>query len=219
MKETLRLILVLTLTATLTGALLAIANMWTEEPIQAARRADLLKALTLVLPEHDNEPDRDAIIIDIDGREQTFYPARRNGEFAGAAFTSRAEGYGGSITVMIGIDADDQIHAIHILTHQETPGLGANIAKPEFTGQFSGQEDTDEKPALTRDGGGIEAVTAATVSSEAVVEAVNKALNMYLTHRETVRGTKQMESHLDTHTLPKADSVRIAARRLSGRQP
>ncbi len=190
MKEMLRLILVLTLTATLTGSLLAIANKWTEEPIQAARRADLLQALTVVLPEHDNEPDRDAITIEIETREHTFYPARCNGEFTGAAFTSRAEGYGGSITVMIGVDANDDIHAIHILNHQETPGLGANIANPEFTGQFSGQDAADGKTALRREGGNIEAVTAATVSSEAVTEAVNKGLNRYLMHRETIRAEK-----------------------------
>ena len=188
MKETVRLILVLTVTAALTGALLALANRLTEEPIQAARRAALLNSLERVLPDHDNEPDREQITLEIEGREHTFYPARRHGEFAGAALTGAAAGYGGVITVMIGIDAGDRIHAIHVLDHVETPGLGANITRPEFTGQFKELDGRNpERINLTRDQGAIDAVTAATVSSEAVIKAVREGVERYLAHRDTVR--------------------------------
>ncbi len=188
MKETVRLILVLTITAALTGALLALANKLTEEPIQAARRAALLDSLQQVLPEHDNQPDHESVEIDIEDQQHTFYPARRDGEFAGAAFTSSAPGYGGAITVMIGVDADDQIHAIHVLNHLETPGLGANITQPDFTGQFAGLDGRHpDRINLVQDNGTIDAVTAATVSSEAVIKAVAQGLERYLTHRYSIR--------------------------------
>ncbi len=194
MKETLRLIIVLTVTAALTGALLALANKLTEEPIQAARRAALLDSLQLVLPDHDNEPDRETVTIDIGEQQHTFYPARRDGEFAGAAFTSSAQGYGGSITVMIGVDADDRIHAIRVLNHLETPGLGANITNPNFTGQFAGLDGRHpDRINLVRDHGDIQAVTAATVSSEAVVKAVDQGLKIYLAYRDQISATHGTE--------------------------
>ncbi len=187
MKETLRLILVLTVTATLTGVLLAVAGNLTRDPIAAARRADLLNALNVVLPAHDNEPDRETAVIQVSDREWTFYPARQAGAYVGAAFTSTAEGYGGSITVMIGVNADDRINAVQILNQLETPGLGANITQTRFTDQFTGQ--TADRPAglaVRQDGGEIQAITAATISSRAVAAAVAAGLKVYQAHRESV---------------------------------
>ncbi len=188
MKEMLRLIFVLTVTAALTGALLALANKLTEAPIAAARRGELLKTLNTVLPEHDNAPDRETIAIQHDGREWTFYPARHDGVYAGTAFTAQAEGYGGSITVMVGLDADDRVHAIRILSQLETPGLGANIEQPRFLNQFAGRDAT-QPPSVRQDNGDIQAVTAATISSRAVTDAVAKGLQAYLANRAQVTGT------------------------------
>lgn len=195
MKETLRLILVLTITAALTGALLALANRLTEEPISEARRAELLAALNVVLPPHDNEPDHEKIVLNDQGREWVFYPARMDNEFVGAAFTANEEGYGGKITVLTGVTADGRIHAVHILQQLETPGLGANISLPGFTDQFRGGDITrPERLKVRQDGGGIQAITAATISSRAVTEAVSAGIQAYLANRAAVSDRPKDES-------------------------
>ncbi len=197
MKESLKLILVLTVIAVLTGALLALANLLTENQIAEARRAELLQALNFVLPPHDNEPDREKTTLYDNGREHIFYPARKKGKFAGTAFTIGKTGYAGVVTVLVGITADDRIHAVRILSQSETPGLGANIARPAFTRQFAGQNtEHPEKLAIRQDDGDIHAVTAATISSRAVADAVITGLKIYQAHREQIRaapGSTQVE--------------------------
>lgn len=185
MKEMIRLVFVLTLTAALTGGLLALANRLTEEPIAAARRAELLNTLNAVLPSHDNAPDRETVTNQVNGSPWIFYPARRGDDHVGTAFTAQAEGYGGSVTVMVGIDDQDRILAVRILNQLETPGLGANIEQSVFLEQFAGRS-ASQPPALRQDNGDIQAVTAATISSRAVTEAVADGLAAYRASRRQI---------------------------------
>jgi len=187
MKDLLRLVVVLTLICLTSGALLGWVNGLTREPILEARRAEKLHALHAVLPAYDNEPDTDAVTVQEDGQTWTFYVARLDGRFVGAAFeTVSPAGYGGDITVMVGVNSAGTVQAIEILSHKETPGLGARITEPAFKALFSDRAIVGVAWAVKKDQGAIDEITAATISSRAVVEAVKHGLDVYLRNEDQV---------------------------------
>jgi electron transport complex protein RnfG len=196
MKETLRLVVVLTAICLFAGLLLAWVSGITEAPIKAAARAEKTAAIRTVLPEFDNEPDADARTIDAGGRAWTFYIGRKEGRFVGAAFETMSNaGYGGEIAVMVGVNAADEVTAIEILRAKETPGLGAKIADPTFKALFAGKHAGRTNWKVRKDQGEIDELTAATISSRAVVAAVKEGLDVYLARRgEIVEGADHVVS-------------------------
>lgn len=98
------------------------------------------------------------------------------GEVIGYVYTSSAKGYGGAVSVMTGIDKDGAVVGIEILSHSETPGLGANSTKDSFKDRFKGKSGELIVDKNSNDGQNIEAITAATITSKAVVSAVNAAI-------------------------------------------
>jgi len=194
MKEMLRLVFVLTAICVAAGLLLAWVNELTAEPIAEAQRAERIKAIRAVLPAYDNEPDTDTYTAEEDGRPWMFYIGRTQGRFTGAAFeTSSDKGYSGTITVMAGVNADGRVHAIRILSHKETPGLGAKIHEPEFTRQFAGRDLRSTGWAVRKDGGEIDQITAATISSRAVVQAVHRGLQVYTKFEKEIRAVRSVD--------------------------
>ncbi len=130
------------------------------------------------------------------------YLAVQDGVVCGAAITTSAKGYGGAVQVMTGIDATGRVSGVSILQHSETAGLGANAEKPKFLDQFiTGNEGLQpERYAVTKDGGEIDAVTAATRTSRAVSNAVNEALEVY----KTVQSAGIIGSAVGAPSLPAA---------------
>jgi len=88
----------------------------------------------------------------------------------GYAFLALGKGYGGSINILVGLENETTIKGISIISQSETPGLGARIGGSSFVGEFTGLSIDDV--ALKQDGGQIDAITGATISSGAVVDAV-----------------------------------------------
>ena len=111
-----------------------------------------------------------------------FYIAFTDGEKSGYVFTTSANGYGGKIKLMTGIDVDGNITKVSVLEINETPGLGMKAKNESFLEQFSGKS---QKLTVTKNGKAaeneIDAITSATISSDAVTNAVNCALEMYNT--------------------------------------
>ena len=107
-----------------------------------------------------------------------------DGEKIGYVFTSGAKGYGGTVGIMIGIDLDGVITGLEILSHAETPGLGANATGEAFKSRFSGKSGILTVDKNSNDGQNIQAITAATITSKAVVSAVNAALSEF----EAIKG-------------------------------
>lgn len=99
----------------------------------------------------------------------------------GYVATVLAQGYGGEMTVIVGISADQMITGVRISSNTETPGLGANATKPEFYGQYSGKDAsaplTVRKDGKTEAAGDIAAISGATITSRAVTGAVAAAAN------------------------------------------
>ena len=109
------------------------------------------------------------------------YPATANNVAAGYAVAVSPKGYGGAISMLVGVGKDGAISGVAILTMNETPGLGTNAANPAFLGQFSGLLPEDAPAVVkTETGrkGDIQALTGATVTSRAVTRGIDEALTI-----------------------------------------
>ena len=101
-----------------------------------------------------------------------------DGNFKGAAIKTSEGGFGGKIEMMVGFLADGTIKGTSVLSHSETPGLGANMTGP-FKDQFVDKNPASFKLTVKKDGGDVDAITAATITSRAFSKAVNKAYNAF----------------------------------------
>ena len=98
------------------------------------------------------------------------------GNLLGAAVkTFSNAGFSGRIELMVGLLADGTINKVSVLQQSETPGLGANMVNPKFKDQFDGKNPASFKLSVKKDGGDVDAITAATISSRAFSEAVKLA--------------------------------------------
>ena len=101
-----------------------------------------------------------------------------NGNFQGAAIKTSEGGFGGKIDMMVGFLADGTIKGTSVLSHSETPGLGANMTG-KFKDQFVDKNPASYRLTVTKDGGDVDAITAATITSRAFSKAVNKAYKAF----------------------------------------
>ena len=170
-KEIIKPSLILFIICLLTTVALAGTNLLTEQKIKQQEEENARKTQAQVLPTANVFEEKEDYV---EGKNE-------NGEAVGYVFTTSAKGYGGEISVMTGVSSDGKITGVAILSHGETPGLGANAAKEEFTKQYIGN-DAENGVSVTKNApkeGEIVAVTSATISSKAVTSAVNEALESY----------------------------------------
>lgn len=169
--------LVLTVIALVSGSLLAFTYNQTAPILEEQARQRRIQAVADVVPPFDNAPTEESFFSRQDPTIEIF-PARMGEDPAGTAVRVRTDtGYGGSIELMVGFDAKGAVSGISILSHQETPGLGAKITDASFREQFHGLRPEEESVAVAQDGGPVDSITAATVSSRAVAHAVEKGWN------------------------------------------
>lgn len=106
------------------------------------------------------------------------------GEFLGIAFKVFPKGYGGPIETLAGLGTDTTVTGIIVASPaegmRETPGLGIKVREEWFRNQF--KEKKKERLLLKKDGGELDAVTAATISSRAVVNGVKEGIERYMQH-------------------------------------
>ncbi|MDP2339164.1 MAG: RnfABCDGE type electron transport complex subunit G [Bacteroidota bacterium] len=159
---------------------LAMATVYsvTKEPIAASQKAKINNAIKLVIPEFDSISD--TVVMPEDGKDSIrIHHLLKGTENSGNAVeTYTDKGFAGRFTLMVGFMPDGSISNIEVLEHKETPGLGTKIAAPRFKDQFKGLKIADipgEKLKVKKDGGTVDAITAATISSRAFCDAVNRA--------------------------------------------
>ncbi len=154
---------------------LSSANLLTADKIKELSAQTEKESMSKVL-----DGDYTEITEDFDGTEVTYYKAEKDGETVGYIFTVDTKGYGGTVSVMTGVNTDGTVANVEILSaDDETPGLGQNVTKEKFYGQFSGLKNgisVKRSGTANRDNNEIDAVTGATISSKAVTTAVNTAL-------------------------------------------
>ena len=146
MKKIFGLVLSLTIISGVCAAVLAYVDSITKEPIKATA-------------EKNREAAKAAVLC---------------GEEGYTAEGTCKDGYGGDITLMVGFKKDKKtVISYKVLAASETPGLGMKLKTPEFADQFKDKDGTSLK--VKKDGGEIEAITSATITSRAVCKAIADA--------------------------------------------
>ncbi|MBL4774617.1 MAG: RnfABCDGE type electron transport complex subunit G [Mariprofundus sp.] len=184
-KDQMRMVLALFVVAVIAAAVTGVTDIFTREPIAAAQKEALHKALQQVLPQHSNDPQMDKIEVE----DTAIYPAKSgNGGLTGLAWEVIApDGYSGSIRILVGLRPDASIQAIRITGHKETPGLGDGITKNQsWLAGFMGQTLASISWAVKKDGGDFDQFTGATITPRAVVKAVQGALMFFRQHEQVI---------------------------------
>ncbi len=172
------MVLTLLVITAISSASLGFMYQLTKEPKAIAEQAKQNFAIKAVLTEYDNAPSTDAYEIDsFDGGEKlTCYPGTEGGELTGIAVkTWTTKGFSGLIRLMVGFDKSGNIINISVLEQKETPGLGTKMVDAEFKDQFNGKNPGTNNLSVKKDGGEVDAITAATISSRAFSDAVERA--------------------------------------------
>ncbi len=188
-------IIVLFVIALVSVSILAVLNQITLEPIakaEAEAKAEVYRAVYSdaadfeELTEYSGEtssyaPEDESIVIN-----SVLEAKDSSGQGIGYVFdVTSKNGYGGDVQIAVGITNGGEIKAFSVIDNSgETPGLGANSSKPEFSDQFAGlKADTIafSKTGANRDNNEIDAISGATITTTAVTTAVNEAINLYNT--------------------------------------
>ncbi len=174
MKETpFRLAATLTLVCAASAALVALVGIVTERPIERANARARAKSLLDVLPPRSPDPEERAALMP-DGTTNFVYYAAGD---AVAMEVASAHGYGGEIRLLVGFDGDGRLVGFKVLAHSETPGLGARLAdgaNPVLE-SARGRSAAATDWRVHKDGGDIDAIAAATISSRAACDALAQA--------------------------------------------
>ena len=180
------MVVALLVIAAVSGGVLGLVYGMTKDTIAMVDQKKNEAAIQKVLPlEGKITYKADTLKYTYEGVDLTFpcnlaYDA--NGTFQGAAVKTSEGGFGGKIDMMVGFAADGTIKGTSVLSHAETPGLGANMTG-KFKDQFVDKNPASYKRTVTKDGGDVDAITAATITSRAFSKAVDKAYQAFMTNK------------------------------------
>ena len=149
------------------AVLLSWVNGVTEAPIKEAEFKSQTAAMEKVMPQHSNNPFDDK-------------------------FTSSADGFAGKIAVVYGFEADGTVKDYSVLQHSETPGLGSKMQEwfrdPQGKRSIIGRNPGTERLTVSKDGGDVDAITAATISSRAFLKTLDSAFKAYMEYSSNQKG-------------------------------
>ena len=164
---------VLLIICVVAAGLLGYVHQITAAPVAAQQELAKQESMTAVLPDADSFGEEQEIN---EGNITTITPALDSeGNETGYAVAITTKGFSAGLQLMFGIDTEGVITGLSVVDcSNDTPGLGANAANEDFYGQFTGKSG---EVAVTKDGGDIEALTGATITSRAVANAATEAIN------------------------------------------
>jgi electron transport complex protein RnfG len=181
MGEMIKMVVVLTFLSSLSGGLLAYVKEGTQERIEN-QVLQLVKgpAIKAIFSGSSNDPVADRFSLTDGDKKIDFFVAKFDGKTKAVALETFGKGYGGEVGLMVGIDVtDDQIYGVGVTTASETAGLGARAkTDPKFAAQFAGMP-INESFKVTADGGKVNALSGATITSRAVSNAATQAGEIY----------------------------------------
>ena len=169
----------LTLISFVAAAGLGAVYEYTKNPIEQSKLNNKLEAIKQVVPEFNNNPYEEMLKLPTnEGDSLEVFPAKMNNVIVGYAITTYTkQGFSGNISLMAGFNAAGSIYNITVLEHKETPGLGSKMNEPRFKDQFKNIDPAKTVVKVKKDGGQIDGITAATISSRAFCDAVQRAYN------------------------------------------
>jgi electron transport complex protein RnfG len=181
MRDMLRLFIAIVIFSAISGGVLAAVQNATKDRIEYQQLVFVKgPAINLILEGCTNDPLQDRFKIKDQDKERDFFVGEFDGKKNVVAFETYGKGFGGDIGVITAVNLDtDKIVGVAVTTHSETPGVGSKTkSDPNFGNQFKGQPITDIFK-VKADGGRIDAVSGATISSRGVSAAVVKSGEIY----------------------------------------
>jgi len=175
------------------GFSLGFVNELTVGPIEKGKIERKVNALKQVLPEFDNNPVEEIQLVKSEFAKDSVevYPAFKNNEFVGAAIIGSTEkGFSGLIKIMVGFTPDGTIKNIEVLEQKETPGLGTKMKDEKYLAQYREKKPSDFNLKVTKDGGEVDALTGATITSRAFGEAVQMAYDEFIKNNDALKELK-----------------------------
>ena len=172
------MVLCLTAVCLVCSALLGGMYALTKEPIDKANAEILNASIGAVLPEGGTLSE--AIKVEVGGQPSEYYVSSEGSDVKAYAIKSTTVGFGGPLTLMVGITPDGKVYNTSVLSHTETPGLGAKCNTDEhFYSQFKGFDPSSKILSVKKDGGDVDAITASTITSRAYSLAVKNAVEAF----------------------------------------
>ena len=193
------MVLSLTVITIVVGGLLGYVSAITSEPIAEAAANKEKAAISAVVPGEGNEISKGERLTSTNGEEAVVFTVTKEGQLVGKAVRAVSKnGFGGKITVMFGFDAEGNILGYSVLDcSNETPGLGAKM--PDWfqkgqKGDVIGKNPGKNKMYVSKDGGEVDAITAATISSRAFCDAMAQAYGVFSGNDAATSASKQTEN-------------------------
>jgi len=181
MREIIKMVVVLSVLCAFSGGLLAAVRDGTKENIEVQQLVFVKgPAIKAILAEATNDPITDRFKLKVGEDERGFFVGMIDGKPKAVAFEGFGKGFGGDIGVMVAVTLeDDKVLGVGVTTHSETPGLGSRAkTDPKFAAQFKGLALT-EAFQVKNDGGAIDALSGATVTTRGVCAALTQAGTLY----------------------------------------
>ena len=177
------MVLVLSGICLVCSALLGTVYAVTKAPIEASELAKVNAAIAAVTPAFDNVPSEE--VRSVDGGQ--IYTSRSGDEVVGYAIKVSVGGFGGPLQLMVGFTPDGTVYNTSVISHSETPGLGAKIVDENCAPreQVKGKNPATADLTVSKDGGEIDAITASTITSRAFLKGVNAAYEVFKNNCET----------------------------------
>ena len=171
MKDILKIAAILFVVCGLAAGALSFVNLATKDRIAAFAEEERVAAFKKIFPAAESFTERPPAEA---GGGVTAWDAVAGGLPVGRVQLLKPLGYSGTIRLVYGVDAAGALTGVQVLEHTETPGLGAKITTAAWTDQFKGK--VRDQVALKKDGGAIDAIAAATISSRAVTQAIRDGM-------------------------------------------
>jgi len=187
------MVLSLVVVALAAGFSLGFINDITKGPKAKAKLERKIKALKLVLPAFTNNPVEDIQLVKSEKAKDSveIYPAYAEGDRVGTAVIGSSEkGYTGLVKLMAGFKEDGTIQNIVVLEQKETPGLGTKMKEERFIKQYRDKHPATFDLTVKKDGGEIDALTGATISTRAFSEAVQMAYDEFVKNMDATNQSK-----------------------------
>jgi electron transport complex protein RnfG len=201
------MVIVLTVITIIAAACLGAMNNATAEPIAASKKAKQEAAIKAVLPVFTSV-DEAAIVND----QKVFRAYDANGELVGIAVETKELGFGGDVTTMVGFDANGSIVDYSLLAHAETPGLGSKLVDWfKVKSDIRGANSENIPLKVSKDGGNYDAITAATISSRAFLNSINKAYETYQIARGETPTVDAWSGATSVNTIDTVTTIDIAS--------
>lgn len=185
--------------AIISTAIVAVTFFFTKDQIVENERLALLKSLHILVTEkqHDNDLYTDVLTLDIKtlnfrNKPVSIYRARLNNAPAAAIFSVTApDGYNGAINLLIGVNIDDIVTGVRVISHKETPGLGDSIEieKSNWITNFDGHSlsnPQEKRWRVKKDGGDFDQLTGATITPRAIVKMTKKTLQFFQKNHDII---------------------------------